>query len=111
MKEAIAMVCHEANKAWCEANGDSTQKSWNDAAQWQRDSAVKGVEFRIDNPDAPDSAQHQEWLNDKIMDGWKYGPVKDADKKEHPCIVAFEELPKWQQQKDALFAAIVNALK
>lgn len=109
--EAIAKVCHEANKAFCEANGDMTQKSWEKAEKWQRDSAIKGVEFRINNPKAKDSAQHDAWMKDKIKDGWKYGKVKDPVKKTHPCIVPFEKLPKFQQQKDTLFCAIVDSLK
>jgi hypothetical protein len=46
----IAKVCHEANKAWCEANNDYSQKSWDEAEHWQRDSAIKGVEFALANP-------------------------------------------------------------
>ena len=109
--EDIAKVCHETNKAWCEVNGDSSQKSWGSAEQWQRDSAIKGVEFSIANPNAPDSAQHDEWMRDKINDGWRYGPIKDPAAKLHPCIVQFDQLPVFQQKKDALFQAIVKTLK
>jgi hypothetical protein len=107
----IAMLCHEANRVWCALNGDSSQKFWIDAEEWQRESAKKGVEFAIANPDAPASAQHQAWSDDKIANGWKYGPVKDAELKTHPCLVPFEELPEYQQKKDKLFKAIVAALK
>lgn len=107
----IALVCHAANREWCRANGDMSQKPWNEAEQWQRDSAKKGVEFRLKNPDAPHDAQHNAWMQDKINDGWVYGPEKDAEKKTHPCIVPFDQLPEFQQKKDALFCAIVDALK
>jgi hypothetical protein len=107
----VAIACHEANRVWCLANNDESQKHWEDAEQWQRDSAIKGVEFAIANPDAADSAQHDAWMNDKIKDGWVYGEKKDAEAKTHPCIVPFEELPEFQQKKDKLFRAIVNALK
>lgn len=107
----IAVVCHEANKAWCETNGDLTQKKWEEAEQWQRDSAIAGVKFRVLNPDAKHDAQHNAWMQDKINDGWVYGDVKDAEKKTHPCIVPFDRLPDFQQKKDALFCAIVDALK
>jgi len=107
----IAIICHEANKALCEVNGDFSQKSWRDAADWQRESAVKGVNFRVENPDAPASAQHDAWSKDKLADGWVYGETKDAEKKTHPCLVAFEDLPEFQQKKDKLFQAIVDALK
>ena len=109
--EIIARMCHETNKAWCEANDDLTQKSWEEAEPWQRESARMGVKFRLDNPDAKENAQHNAWMSDKIQSGWVYGEVKDADKKTHPCIVPFEELPIFQQQKDKLFCAIVDALK
>jgi hypothetical protein len=107
----IAMVCHEANKAWCKANGDETQKDWVAAEQWQRESAIKGVEFKLANPKAGKDAQHNAWMEDKINDGWVFGEVKDAKKKTHPCLVPFELLPDFQQKKDALFCAIVDALK
>lgn len=109
--EQIAKVCHEVNRALCLAFGDTSQQPWDDAADWQRDSAFKGVEFAIANPDAPTSAQHDAWSADKLADGWKFGPVKDAEKKEHPCLVPFDQLPPEQQAKDYLFKAVVSTLK
>lgn len=107
----IAVCCHYANKAWCEVNGDHSQKSWTEAEQWQKDSAIKGVEFRLANPDAGKDAQHNAWMADKVADGWVYGEIKDAEAKTHPCIVPFDQLPEFQQKKDALFCAIVDSLK
>ena len=107
----IAKVCHEANKAYCETEGDHSQKSWDEALDWQRQSAIAGVEFRLNNPDAGHDAQHNAWMKDKIDSGWVYGTEKDSEKKTHPCIVPYEELPEFQKKKDALFCAIVDALK
>ncbi len=107
----IAVMCHEANKVWCEMNGDNSQKDWFDAEKWQRESAIKGVEYRITNYNGGPDAQHKAWMKDKVADGWVYGEVKDAEKKTHPCLVPFEELPEFQQKKDKLFVAIVDALK
>jgi hypothetical protein len=109
--KAIARVCHKANKAWCELQGDNSQKSWDEAESWQKESAIKGVEFRINNPDAGVDVQHIAWMQEKINDGCVYGVVKDAEKKTHPCIVPFESLPWSQQMKDRLFCAIVDSLK
>jgi hypothetical protein len=107
----IARICHQANKAWCQANHDFSQKDWDEAEEWQQDSAINGVKFRLENPNAKEDAQHNAWMEDKIKDGWVYGEVKDAEKKTHPCIVPFNELPEFQQKKDKLFCAIVDALK
>lgn len=107
----IARVCHEANRSICLAVDDDSQKSWEESPEWQRESAIKGVAFRINNPDAPESAQHDSWQAEKIKEGWVYGEVKDAEAKTHPCLVPFEELPNFQQKKDKVFCAIVDLLK
>lgn len=109
--EQVAKICHEVNKAYCEFLGDKSQKSWKDAPDWQRESAIKGVEFHLNNPKAKPSHSHDEWLKEKQATGWKYGPVKDAEKKEHPCFVPYEELPKNQQLKDYLFKAVVEGAR
>lgn len=107
----IATICHQANKAWCETEEDYSQKDWAEARDWQRESAITGVKFRLEHPDAAESAQHDAWSKDKLESGWVYGEVKDAEKKTHPCLVPFDELPEFQQKKDKLFCAIVDALK
>ena len=112
-EERVARVAHEANRAYCASIGDMSQLPWEEAGQWQRESAVNGVQFRLkafmagERPSP--SAQHDAWLADKAADGWKYGPVKDAAKKEHPCIVSYEELPVEQRIKDYLFVSVCDA--
>jgi hypothetical protein len=107
----IAQVCHEANRAYCATLGDLSQPSWAEAPDWQTESARKGVEMHLANPDASPSASHEAWLAEKERTGWKYGPVKDPARKEHPCFVPFSELPREQQLKDVLFKAVVEALR
>lgn len=110
-KENIAQVAHELNKAYCESIGDNTQPSWDEAPEWQRSSAINGVQFHLDTPDAKPSASHESWLKQKQEEGWKYGPVKNAETKEHPCYVRYEELPVSQQSKDFIFRQTVHSLK
>jgi hypothetical protein len=111
--EQIARVCHEANRGLCEAIGDMSQKPWEEAPDWQKDSAIGGVKFHLDaaasgiTPSA--SMGHDAWLADKIKDGWKFGPVKNAETKEHPCIVPYDVLPFEQRMKDYLFSDIVDS--
>ncbi len=112
--ENIAIVCHEANRAYCRTLGAYTQPSWDDAPEWQKKSAIAGVEFHLKalerGADPAPSASHNSWLAEKERDGWKYGPVKDPEKKEHPCFVPYEQLPVDQRMKDYIFAAIVKAI-
>ena len=108
--EDIARVVHQLNKAYCESLGDKSQDNWEDAPEWQRTSAVKGVELHRDNPNAGDSESPDSWMAEKEKDGWVYGEVKDAQAKTHPCMVFFGELPLEQQLKDKLFRQTVHAL-
>ncbi len=108
--EQIAKVAHEVNRAYCQALGDNSQPEWAGAPDWQRSSAVNGVKFHRENPDAGPEHSHNEWLKEKEANGWKYGPIKDETKKEHPCFVPYDELPLEQKAKDYIFRAIVHAL-
>lgn len=108
--DRIAQVCHGVNRAYCQALGDNSQVEWDEAPAWQRESARMGVDLHLMGNFGPE-ASHEAWMNQKLAEGWVYGPVKDAEKKEHPCMVAFNELPAEQQAKDFIFRAVVHALK
>jgi len=108
-KETIARIAHEVNRIYCMTIGDYSQLDWNDAPAWQKQSAIDGVEYLANNPDGLPEHSHQNWLRQKRADGWVYGRIKDPQKKEHPCMVAYFELPEAQRHKDAFFHAIVRA--
>lgn len=109
-KENFAQVAHEINKAFCASIGDDSQPSWADAPEWQKSSAINGVQFHIDNPDASPSASHESWLKQKTEEGWKYGLVKNPELKEHPCFVPYDKLPTEQKSKDYLFKQVIHSL-
>lgn len=108
--QLVAKVCHEVNRAYCKSIGDNTQPSWEDAPEWQKKSAADGVIHAMSNPGVTPKMSHENWLKTKKAEGWVYGPVKDLDKKAHPCMVPYNELPKEQQTKDDLFLAVVSAM-
>ena len=105
-----ARAAHESNRAYCEAIGDTSQVSWIEAEDWQQASARAGVRFILDSPEASPSDTHESWLEEKRRDGWKRGDVKDAEKKEHPCFVPYDDLPEAQKAKDAIFGAVVRGV-
>lgn len=107
---AIATICHEANRAYCKTIGDDSQPPWDEAPEWQKQSACNGVCFHLENPDAGPPGSHENWLKDKIAAGWVYGETKDPEAKTHPCMVQYDELPQEQRLKDAIFVGIVHAL-
>lgn len=107
--EEIARICHEANRGYCEALGDHSQVDWDEAPEWQKISARNGVLMHLNNPEAGPQASHESWMAEKLAAGWVHGPVKDPERKTHPCLVPFHELPTDQQAKDYIFRAIVHA--
>lgn len=109
--EQIAKFAHEINRAYCASLGDDSHPSWEDAPDWQKASVRAGVEMHLANPDATPEQSHESWLAQKTAEGWKFGAVKDADKKEHPCFLPYAELPAEQKAKDYLSRAVVHGLK
>lgn len=105
---SCAMAAHEMNRVYCRALGDLSQEPWDTAPEWQRTSALKGVDgvFAGNGPEK----SHEGWLEEKRATGWVFGPVKDPEKKEHPCMVPYAELPPEQRQKDYVFVATVRMM-
>jgi len=108
----IARVCHEANRAFCATLGDMTQMEWDKAPMWQKQSALNGVYAHLCHKGPmPPGESHRLWMEEKTRKGWIFGEEKDPEKKTHPCMVPFEQLPIEQQMKDHLFGSIVASFK
>ena len=43
---------------------------------------------------------HDIWARQRMKDGWRFGPVRDDAKKEHPCLIVYEELPESEREYD-----------
>lgn len=108
--EGIARMCHEVNRAYCASMGDTSQPAWEDAPDWQKDSARNGVRMHLANPGATPEDSHRSWMAEKLQDGWKWGPAKNPETKEHHCMVPYELLPPEQRAKDYLFRGVVHAM-
>ncbi len=109
--EQVARMCHQLNREYCQQLDDWTQLPWSEAPDWQTESAINGVQFHLDNPDAGPEASHENWYSEKLEAGWSYGAIKNPELKQHPCCIPFDELPLEQQAKDKLFKGVVDALR
>ena len=105
--EQIAIVCHEANRAYCATLGDTSHVAWADTDVGIRQSAMAGVELLMSNPAASTQEVHESWLADKQANGWTYGEAKDVANRKHPCCVPWDDLPLSMRVKDTLFRSIV----
>lgn len=52
---------------------------------------------------------HDHWARKRMEEGWRYGPMRNDDKKEHPDLVAYEQLP--ESEKDYDRKTVREALK
>ncbi|GAA1577963.1 RyR domain-containing protein [Kribbella sancticallisti] len=43
---------------------------------------------------------HAVWAAQRLQDGWRYGPTRDDEAREHPCLVPYEELPDSEKDYD-----------
>jgi hypothetical protein len=108
----IAAMTHEANRQYCARFGnDKSQLPWEEAPEWQRASAINGVNGILDGTIKSPEQSHESWMVEKVAAGWKFGAVKDPAAKTHPCLVPYAQLDEYQRKKDELFRAIVLALK
>lgn len=108
--ETIAAACYEGTRVVAISAGQPDTGPWADTPDWIRQSCLDGVKFHLDNPLADPSAAHVAWSEAKTRDGWVYWPVKDVEKKQHPCLVPYYELPDYERAKARLFCAVVDAL-
>lgn len=45
---------------------------------------------------------HDNWAKARIEQGWSYGPERNDEKKETPCLVPYEELPESEKEFDRI---------
>ncbi len=43
---------------------------------------------------------HEVWSQNRIRDGWTYGPERDDVNKKHPCLVRYDDLPESEKEYD-----------
>lgn len=100
-----AKTAHEVNRTYCREIGDVVQVPFEELHPDRIASLLKGVAGIVAG-NTPEMS-HILWLKTREEQGWKYGPVQDAEKKEHPCMVPFDKLPDAQRMKDTLFRTAV----
>ncbi len=98
--DAIARVIHQC---WVAYQLGAGQQYNVEPDPGDIESNIRGAMFVLENPNAGPEGQHNEWMRARIEDGWRWGPVKDKEKKLHPDLVPFECLDSAEQRKDTSF--------
>lgn len=108
--EQIAIAAHELNRTYAASIGETPKPAWLEAPEDQRASCRAGVAKFLAEPESTPEQMHQSWMAMKEQNGWTFGPLIDQEKKEHPCMVPYDQLPEAQRVKDYLFSGIVRIL-
>ncbi|HAE24030.1 MAG TPA: Ryanodine receptor Ryr [Prevotellaceae bacterium] len=43
---------------------------------------------------------HEVWAQNRMNEGWTYGPVRDDQKRQTPCLVPYDQLPEEEKAYD-----------
>lgn len=102
--EAAARICFEVNKAY-----SGSEDNWDDLTMGEKEELVEAVKTAFfSNYNA--NIQHHKWCWIYLKKGWKWGKVKDEEKKEHPCLLPWDYLSEEDQLRDHLFVGMVELL-
>jgi hypothetical protein len=63
-------------------------------------SSIQLPEELIELAEAISKNVHEVWSQNRMDEGWTYGPVRNDEKKETPCLVPYEELPEIEKAYD-----------
>ena len=47
---------------------------------------------------------HEIWAQQRLAEGWKYGPLRNDAVRERPCLVPYDDLPESEKEYDRKMA-------
>lgn len=109
-KEDIARILYSVCRAYCATIYNWERREWEKLFDYEREEAIKEVEFFLKNPERLVELYHNVWIKRMIMNGWTYDKEYDMTTKKHHYLKPFKELPVEYQFKDYLFKSAVDIL-
>jgi hypothetical protein len=108
-KEIITKLIYEAARLeaiWSKRS--IVPEKWEERDKEFRRQMIEVVEkyLTMEKLPTPEEA-HNSWMKSYFEMGWKYGEKRDIEKKTHPDLVPFDDLPQDEKDKDAVFLALI----
>ena len=107
--EQIARICHRAVTSYHMLAGSKTVPPLWDALSESRQCYIIDCVTAYREYTTPES-MHANWLQGVLLDGWRYGPVYDDEKKESPGVRFYQDLPLALRVEDSIIQAIAERL-
>lgn len=60
-------------------------------------------EVKLPDPDLLEALSrdvHRAWMQARLASGWRWGPARNDDRKEHPSMVPYDELDEDEKEID-----------
>lgn len=95
-------VAHEANNAIREHCPDQSRQEFNP------DAIIPKIAWKALHDGIATSPHnfHTAWKENKLKEGWTYGPVQDNENKKHPNLKDYDKLAPLERYKDYVYRAI-----
>ena len=106
--DMAARAAHEVNRSWNNMISSYVDPSWEELSEQAKQTSRNAVIGIVTN-DFNAEGTHTAWVAEKKSQGWTFGEVKDSEKKTHPCLVAWGDLPIEFRVKDELWVDTVRA--
>jgi len=92
--EEIAEVAHNINASFRLVAAEYAQ-FWRELPPeaWERVDSLRQVKLLRENPDLSPQQEHEAWMRERIQHGWSWGAERNADRKQNPLLVEWDELP------------------
>ena len=111
--EKITKAIYEATRKEAEWSRRSiVPETWKKRDEKFRNQMVDVVKeyLTMNKLPTPEEA-HNSWMKSYLKMGWKYGPARNPEKKTHPDLIPYWELPQDERDKDAIFLSFVFLVK
>lgn len=103
----ICRVVHTTHCALQAVDGDELPSPpWD---SWPRQATTLAGVLRVMHTGMTAREHHENWMRELTARGWTWGP-KDPEKKTHPHLVPWAELPPEIRLRARLFVAMVNEM-
>jgi len=105
--EKAARLVVAANRVYCNGIEDVIPPDWDDMSPFVKKAMIDAVRARLSDITMPLSVNHDSWMAARLADGWTLGEKKNEEKKIHPNLIPYAELPRQQRIKDLMFVTVV----
>jgi len=106
----VAIACHDVGRTLATHTGRNELPFWGDLSESQRNLTLAWVKHRIAFPDSSVSEQHRLWCEATAKDGWTHGEAFSKEKKIHPLLVDFSNLPVEERYRFLFFGQTVAVM-